>query len=520
MHRSTRIAFLIHVALFCLVVTGVVGRGIVPYWTAVLLVWAASYPVRVTLPFFSAALPLFLAIPLTPGFDNFTMWRPLALVLGVRWLAETYTFRSLFEMIRGWLRSPRRAPSALAWAVFSCAVLLSVTQAADVEASLRRIILFANAAIIPLVVHDLGRRNESVRRAVIEGLGVSACIIAVVGLVQVASTYVVDIYSFMRIWGEGVQLRQYGELWSQIVVRVGNTWFSYFGPQLSLRVFSLLPDSHSMPVYLLLALTSLIARAFVPIAAATERAGTRLVGLLRTRGALEMAWVALCLLIIVLSGTRGIWAAYVGTPFVVLLLSLWMRRHGVTSQRRALWRYYGAFLGVFAACFLIAWPVFISPQFRLGTHGGLLANRIRSIVDFGETSNSHRLAIWKLTLRSIAERPLLGVGIGNFPRILDQAIIMGRAGSSAHNLWLHVASEAGLVALASLCAIWLLWYRAAYRLFTRAADRFTVVASGWLLIAIPWVAAYLLTDAALMDERALLAFGITLAWSHASLNPS
>ena len=134
----------------------------------------------------------------------------------------------------------------------------------------------------------------------------------------------------------------------------------------------------------------------------------------------------------------------------------------------------------------------------------ILKARIRSILDFGETSNSQRIEIWKKTLASIKERLLLGVGIGNYPMVLGQDIRLAKAGSSAHNLYLHIAAEMGI--LAGVLFVWFLWlvFKKNYKLFVQDGDKQLGIYFAATLLYIPWVLIYSLTDIAIFDERTLL----------------
>lgn len=501
------VPLLIHALLFVLVVTGIVGRGIVPYWTLVLLLWAAVEPASVTIPFFAAAIPLFIAIPLAPDFDNFNMWRIVSLVVFLRWFLASFSRRSLYDLLRGWLRRPLASPVATCCALLGVLALLSGVVAGDRHAWGLRLIFFLNASLVPMVAYAVASRDRDAMRRTVTAIAWAGITVITVGFVQLASTYVMDIYGFMRVWGEGIQLRQFGAFWSQIAVRVGNTWFAYFGPQLSLRMFSLFPDSHSFPVFVLLALAGLAAVGFKPLVH----------GVWRTRARLSVLWMPLGLLAVILSGTRGIWAASIGLPLVIIAVSWWMKRHAVPDERRTAWRYLAAWLAVFFVLFTLAWPIFVSPQFLLfGGNRDLLTGRFRSIIDFGETSNRARLEIWGATVRSIVQRPVLGVGLGNFPVVLGQDTILAKAGSSAHNIWLHIAAELGIIAVVPAVALFILTVISAYRTFLRTREAYLAWYAGWLLVAIPWVAAYLLTDAALFDERALLLFGLSVALIRAS----
>src|SRR3989338_9607303 len=121
----------------------------------------------------------------------------------------------------------------------------------------------------------------------------------------------------MRLWGEEIQLRLFGTEWSYIAVNLGNTWFAYYGEQLSLRVFSLFPDSHSFPIFLLLGLPALFAWTIQK-----PLAKTGYWAMVRTRGLLATIWIPIALLMAILSGTRGIWAA--GAGMVIWCSLIWL----------------------------------------------------------------------------------------------------------------------------------------------------------------------------------------------------
>jgi len=154
--------------------------------------------------------------------------------------------------------------------------------------------------------------------------------------------------------------------------------------------------------------------------------------------------------------------------------------------------------------FAVAFPIFSSPQFLVGKSDDILKQRLKSIIDFGETSNAQRIEIWKKTLVSIKKHPLLGVGIGNYPVVLGQDIRLAKAGSSAHNLYLHIAAEMGV--LAGIIFIWFLWllFKKNYENFIGENDKQLKTYLAATLLFVPWVLIYSLTDIAIFDERALL----------------
>lgn len=452
--------------------------------------------------YFIGMVPCALALPITETFDNFNMWRLFAVMLVLR---AMYAYRNRGTEVVALMRTPA---VLYILALFGIATL-SVGVAGDMTTAIMRLIYFANA-LLPLGVVALIASRQDARIQLFAVMRWVAVLLVLVALVQLLSTYLMDIYAFMRIWGEGVQFRQFGAQWSDIVTSVGNTWFAYYGEQLSLRIFSLLPDSHTFPMILIALVPAVMAAALVHRRIPTHAYETFL-RLARTRVSMWVAFVPVIFLFVILSGTRGMWVASVGVvPLgIALLIAL---RHTLQSRAKTLMAYVTASSLLFFALFFVAWPIVTSPQFLLSKGDDLLfTKRLRSIIDFGETSNSQRIAIWSATLDSMRERPLLGVGIGQYPIILDQELRLADAGSSAHNVYLHVAGEVGIVGLLAftsfLASILFAGIRA-LRTATEPRDQAFLSAS---LLMLPWVWAYLITDAALFDERALLLIGSVCA---------
>lgn len=482
------LVFIGHLVFFGLIVTGLLPRSLVLYETLALIVYLAWAPIEDGIVFFVRSIPLFIAIPLTANFDNFNQWRVLVIVLFLKFIISNFRFSILNEFsIKQWFKRNRQSISLplIVLFILACA---SVLVAGDKSVAIKRIIYFVNAGLIGIVVWYYARGREFAQRLV-RNIAIPTLIVTLVGAIQVISTYLIDIYQFMRIWGEGIQFRQFGTQWSYIATHVGNTWFAYYGDQLSLRVFSLFPDSHSFPIFLLLGLPAV----FVLFKKTRDR----------------IIWSGLIFLMIILSGTRGMWLA--GAVMVVwsLLLMGFLKYKGQSLEKRKAFTGIGAYLILFILLFGIAYPILSSPQFLVSKPNALLLeHRLRSVLDFGETSNAARIGIWKASAKSIIAHPVLGVGIGNFPVVLGQNILLSRAGSSAHNIYIHLAAEMGILAfLAGLYLVWLI-IRRLYLNFIegKLPDAYNAA----LLITLPWILAYLMTDVALFDERALLLFCTTL----------
>ena len=324
--KAIAIPLIVHAILFVLVVVGILPRSIVPWWTVALVAWALWADPKVSTIFFATAIPLFIAIPVTANFDNFNMWRLVSVAIAARWLFTNGHLHLTWQAIRSWPSRFKKMPVATGLVVLVVLAVLSVGVAPDHAAALKRIIYFANAALVPLVVFALARDDRQWRHTLVSGIAWSAVIVIIAGIVQLISTYLIDVYTFMVVWGEGIQLRQFGSQWSSIAVHQGNTWLAYYGDQLSLRVFSLFPDSHSFPVYVLLALSDIAAIALEPVWNAGGTLWTRL----GTRARVSVLWLVTGLLLAVLSGTRGIWAAAI-LIVPLMLATLWVMPMNRTS---------------------------------------------------------------------------------------------------------------------------------------------------------------------------------------------
>ncbi|MEK7138049.1 MAG: O-antigen ligase family protein [Patescibacteria group bacterium] len=503
--------FVFHLIFVGAVLIGIIPRELVLYETGLLIIYFLLASAEDGLIFFIRSIPLFIAIPLTSNYDNLNQWRILAIILFCKWLFSRQTWHYISAGMILLYKKPLEFLKDHSWAVILHLLLLlslaSLWHAPDRIEGLKRIIYFLNAALIGVVIVYPPRSKIFFSR-LIKNITIPIVIVTIVGVIQVVSTYVIDIYQFMRIWGEGIQMREFGTQWSYIATHVGNTWFAYFGEQLSLRVFSLFPDSHSFPIFLLLGLPVFFAWTLIkPL----EKA-SRFRDMLFTRGKIAVLWIPLVFLMMILSGTRGIWAGAIAMVFWSIIVLIYMRYTRARQEIINIFKYLLCHLFTFFLLFAVAYPIFVSPQFLVSKADGLLLERrLRSILDFGETSNSQRIDIWKKSLVSIQHHPMLGIGIGNFPVVLGQDIKLSKAGSSAHNIYLQVASEMGIPSLLAFLCLLCLVLKRIYDRFVKARESIYQAYFGGLLITLPWVMAYLMTDVAVFDERALLLCIATLA---------
>lgn len=455
LNKSLEITFLISFTVIFLVALGILPRVSVIPLTVLFALFILAHPLENSIFLFVRFIPFFAAIPFNDVFDSFNMWRIAAGLIFLKWF---------------FVKKPdMRIRSGF---VFSLAALIAIAGiswfvAHDKFMAVKRIVYFVNLSLVPIVTAYLVREKSITLKPLLRNVAIPGLIVVAVGFVQLLSTYLVDTGSFHIFWALRMDHGLYGSEWANIAIRA-NTWFAYYGEQLSLRMFSTFPDSHSFPVFVLMTIPALYALKFRKFV------------------------IALVLLAVILSGTRGIWLSFLAPVALSLLL----------FRKIKLWKHFLIFVLLFA----VAYPIFASPQFRLDVNSDILTKRIRSIIDFSETSNSGRIAIWKKTLVSIRENPVLGVGIGNFPVVLDEAVYATRAGASAHNLYLNIAAEMGVFALL-LFLYALFWLGRKTYALTKHKEELVQSYALSVLLYMSWVFLYMMTDVTLFDERVFLLFG-------------
>lgn len=489
------IVFAVQLAVVALVAVGILPREGAIFLAGLLAFYFIFSPLEESVFLVARSIPLFIALPLTENFDSFNTWRPLVFIL---FLKTGWQYRA--EIYGAWSETAAQAKKSLlggakfaylnykieflSFILFAVSVL-SLLKAQDFVFGARRLVYFANLGMLFFSARTVVKKENLVDFS--KNVLISGVIISAVGVLQLVSSYLMTIDDFAGFWALTVQQNLYGKAWAYIVISA-NTWFAYYQDTIHLRMFSSFPDTHSFPLYLLM--VSIFALALI----------------LRGRFILNknsfwlLAFLNFFAVCLILSGTRGIWASVV-FPAIFAGLVLWKSPEA---------RKYAKFLLLPVFLFFLLLPlaalVYTSPQFKAPpseSEKNIFAERFKSIIDTGETSNSGRIFIWKETLKSIVSEPLLGVGIGNFPVVLKEDVALLKAGASAHNLYLNIAAEIGLVGFAIFILLALETIKAAWRLW-KGEDLFLKFFGFSFLFYFIWILGYSLTDAAIFDERPFL----------------
>ncbi|MDI6736508.1 MAG: putative O-glycosylation ligase, exosortase A system-associated [bacterium] len=75
-------------------------------------------------------------------------------------------------------------------------------------------------------------------------------------------------------------------------------------------------------------------------------------------------------------------------------------------------------------------------------------DRIHSILEYRQDGSAMgRIVAWKTGLKMIKDKPVIGVGLGNFSLLIPQYNPYAHTGIEPHNSFIQIASECGLIAL-------------------------------------------------------------------------
>lgn len=503
------IVFTIEIIVVLLTVLGVFPREATLFLTGLLLFCFIFGPLEDSLWLFIASIPLFISLPITESFDSMANWRVLLLVLFfVLWFKKGISLEWRKWRIRERLR---HFTVEYLIVIFFAIAAVSLLAAPSIWLGVKKMIFIGNALILFLVIRNLISYHRSLIPAVFNALKIAAGIFLGIGFLQLIVTFFVRLFDFWQYWARHVIPVFYNQSLSDLL-SYSNTWFSYYSYlPATLRMFSVFPDSHSFAFLSILSLPIFLLPAYL------RRKGEK-----KYWTPLYYFLLIVNLTAIIFSGSRGAWASAVVVLlfFFLLVLLYW----SPTLRRRTdfflpkypdKWKRQLQFIFGTLLLFLLLFPITSAVLFlnqKIQAQGDLdLADvsffeRAKSIADFDELSAKSRLEIWRRTIDSIAARPLLGVGIGNFPRALNEDLSAAERGSSAHSLYLDIAAETGIFGLLILIAIFGCLIKDIGQFFYYTQDRYLRVWSGFLLFALIWVFGYSLFDVVLLNDKVFLFF--------------
>lgn len=448
------------------------------------------------------ALPFWLALP-NSKFDSLSAWRIVAAIVVLRSLASLLWKKPIFtqEFWKGlYLQLPKWDKYML---LVSMVAALSILFSKFPVEGLKKFLFFASVYSLYLVAVFLLRGKERIREATLAFFAGAATIV-LIGYVQLTATFFSSTYHFWQYWATVISRAYYGSVLSNSLV-YSNSWFS-FAPHTAptLRMFSMLPDSHAFAIVAMIS--------FIPAVALLADA--------KSKSAKIWLWIyiALTSLAIDLSGTRGAWAGAV-VPFIFAIYFFWKWVNPRIEIRRTI------LIFVLLAAFVVISPFAQKLIARLdhGYQSGDFLQRAESIYDLQESSNAGRLMIWKHTIVYDLHHPILGTGLGNFvvtlsPNLNDyntiantnqKAFNLPARYVTAHDLYLDVLTEIGLLGFILFALYFYKIVSELWKYGKHSRNQYLIAE----LIVLIWIIAYSVFDGTLANDRVLLFFVFSLAIS-------
>lgn len=372
---------------------------------------------------FLATLPFQIALNPTQSID-LAYGRVLVLLVFLAWLFWSLKQKKIILPLRG---------TGLVFLGFFAWASASFFWAQDSALALRKILFLLNFLPLFFITKTLALFPKE-RERMTHVLMVSGFVAALIG----AGQFVLQFFwspEGVRDWWATIAPLLYGKNFGESIVTY-NSWLVNVGGRTLFRAISVFPDPHIFGFYL----------AFItPLALFSHKKMFNVFGIL-----------FLCAVFATFSR-----AAYIGAlgAFAMFGMLRMIGRFIVKTKEqipsKAEWRSSKAkpksrdrkiflrFLSValvFGLCVLV---LFFTP----------LGSRFLSSFDLSEGSIAGRIEIWTQAIGIIREHPFFGVGLGNYSYVLEPAAPY-HTPIYAHNLYLDIAAELGIVGL----TLWLVMF--------------------------------------------------------------
>jgi len=485
------------------------------------------------LRFYIYSIPIFVAMPENFLSSSMSVWRFALLIFLLKVAFERFDTPALVkdrkltlaakgnelrQRVAGLIRDIKESNYrrlALSVLAFFAIAAISLVFAQSLGAGIKQMIFLGSVFLLFGIVTWAVKTEKDVED-ILRSVFVTGTGIMIVGFLQFLSTFFITLSDFWGMWNEHIINAFYGEKMTALL-SYSNTWFSYYDATgdipPTLRMFSVMPDSHSFSMLMIL---------FMPLSLYHYFSVTR-----KSEKNKALVLLALFLLAILFSGSRGAWVGWLGALAAASYLWLYKKvpgkfrifRMGDLEANRKIYK--TVLRSVLLLILLIpvsmvslnaSQDAYLIREGRAldGSRNAFL-HRTFSIGDMDETSNKERPEIWKDSAESLAKHPVLGIGIGNFPYALSEKIGASKMGSSAHNIYLHIAVEMGIVGLAAF--LWILW-NILDKIFSLSQklrqDKHRLLAASFL-VSFVWILTYGVFDVVIVNDKVLTLIVILLA---------
>lgn len=502
---SLNVIFALEIFIVFLTTTGLVPREAVLFLTGLIIFFIIFSPVENSLWLVVASIPLFVALPIFEKFDSMANWRILIAVLFLVLFFKKRIDFSFFK-IDGKTKLKHYALEYLAL-IFLLIGVLSIFVAGFKILAVKKLLFLINIFLLFSITRNLTRNKESILK-IWQAAAAGGIIVIAVSLIQFLAVLFVPLFNFWQYWAQKVIAVFYGTNLAYLL-SYSNTWFAYYtlNPP-TLRLFSLFPDSHSLAMFSMI---------LVPIFSALALFFNS------SKNKKIFLWlgVILSLFNVVFSGSRGAWLSIV--PVLLVAFYLYFYKIQINLTKKALLSF---IIFVFIFIISVGYPPLLY-KFQSWQAGGEYSTttfsffeRAKSISDTQELSNKGRLQIWKMTFKSLKDHPVLGVGLGNYVKVLEEDSSAAKKGASAHNLYFDIASEIGIFGLLIFVLMGVDILYTSWLVFRSSPEIFFRLYGLFFGLYFIWILGYSFFDVVLLNDKVFLFFMVALATLYSVRNIS
>lgn len=359
-------------------------------------------------------LPFQIALSPAAGVD-LASGRLFILILFSIWLAGGFLKKELKFAVNF---------QTLSLLLFLTAAVFSLASAAAGQAAaqnagwgLRKIIFFLTIFPIYFLASKFLKTDEDLKSAS-KAVSAAVLIASLFGIFQFFGQFVFGIESLKNFLSSFIAPLFWGaEFGNQVVSNP--SWFANIGGETYFRAISFFPDPHIFAFYLALSLSFIAANLWSSQDYNFKR--------------LKIAALICGVIALFLTFSRGAYLGFIGALIFTAFLTF--IKAGILSRENF------KKTTAFGAAALIAAIIILN-------FNNPISQRFYATFNLTEGSNAQRIAIWKEALEIFKNNPLFGIGIGNYA--VEKNILADyRDPSNAHNLYLDIAAETGILGLAA-----------------------------------------------------------------------
>ena len=360
--------------------------------------------------------------------------RVLALIIFFLWIIRSLLKRRLVLP---------RPPILFFFTAFLLWASLSFLWAENTAWALRKIAFLLSFFPLFLVFFAV-LQKPSFRKKILQGLAAIASLAAFLALVQFFSQFIFGVSKVFAFWVSDVLPFFLGSALGEAVANYPSLLVNISGVTV-MRASLFFPDPHMFAFFLGMSFPLALALAL---------------GKDSQKRAMWMACASLIFVADLLTFSRG---GYAGLIFGLMAFliplawqSFWWRRYRIATS---------------VLIFIVLASILASP---IGT-------RLFSSFSQEDNSNVERLRLWQEAAENISLRPWLGTGLGNYPLLVKPSAEY-REPIYAHNLYLDIALETGLIGLFLFVAFLFLGISAAWKKWRERQDIFSLALFSALIL--------------------------------------